>query len=120
MIRRPPISNRTDTLFPYTTLFRSHRKPRCGRPHGPDVHWSSNSRYQEYSAVSDDCPGRNDIHPASSHCPSDIRTSRCRPAGHSCEIGRASCRERVCQVRVDLGGRRIIKQKTEEKNHYEI
>src|SRR3546814_17046527 len=22
-IRRPPISNRTDTLFPYTTLFRS-------------------------------------------------------------------------------------------------
>src|SRR3546814_14353042 len=24
MIRRPPRSNRTDTLFPYTTLFRSH------------------------------------------------------------------------------------------------
>src|SRR3546814_18492642 len=24
MIRRPPISTRTDTLFPYTTLFRSH------------------------------------------------------------------------------------------------
>src|SRR3546814_3402253 len=23
MIRRPPISRRTDTLFPYTTLFRS-------------------------------------------------------------------------------------------------
>src|SRR3546814_5273392 len=29
MIRRPPRSTRTDTLFPYTTLFRS-RKP--GRP----------------------------------------------------------------------------------------
>src|SRR3546814_14482690 len=27
------------------------------------------------------------------------------------KIGRASCRERVCQVRVDLGGRRIIKKK---------
>src|SRR3546814_3180684 len=30
MIRRPPRSTRTDTLFPYTTLFRSisdHRKP---------------------------------------------------------------------------------------------
>src|SRR3546814_14167406 len=26
MIRRPPRSTRTDTLFPYTTLFRS---PRC-------------------------------------------------------------------------------------------
>src|SRR3546814_10611675 len=25
MIRRPPISKRTDTLFPYTTLFRSIR-----------------------------------------------------------------------------------------------
>src|SRR3546814_6588077 len=28
MIRRPPRSTRTDTLFPYTTLFRSHQT-RC-------------------------------------------------------------------------------------------
>src|SRR3546814_10745740 len=27
MIRRPPRSTRTDTLFPYTTLFRSARSP---------------------------------------------------------------------------------------------
>src|SRR3546814_12164118 len=27
MIRRPPRSTRTDTLFPYTTLFRSKVKP---------------------------------------------------------------------------------------------
>src|SRR3546814_942788 len=27
MIRRPPRSTRTDTLFPYTTLFRSARCP---------------------------------------------------------------------------------------------
>src|SRR3546814_18258909 len=27
MIRRPPRSTRTDTLFPYTTLFRSSRGP---------------------------------------------------------------------------------------------
>src|SRR6056297_3571103 len=27
MIRRPPRSTRTDTLFPYTTLFRSHPAP---------------------------------------------------------------------------------------------
>src|SRR3546814_8280846 len=26
MIRRPPRSTRTDTLFPYTTLFRSYRR----------------------------------------------------------------------------------------------
>src|SRR3546814_20704139 len=44
MIRRPPRSTRTDTLFPYTTLFRSpHRATwfagRCGRYclcHDPD------------------------------------------------------------------------------------
>src|SRR3546814_8584325 len=29
MIRRPPRSTRTDTLFPYTTLFR---RPTCIRP----------------------------------------------------------------------------------------
>src|SRR3546814_10333151 len=27
MIRRPPRSTRTDTLFPYTTLFRSRDRP---------------------------------------------------------------------------------------------
>src|SRR3546814_14002863 len=34
MIRRPPRSTRTDTLFPYTTLFRSRRRAmlrRAGR-----------------------------------------------------------------------------------------
>src|SRR3546814_14883181 len=49
MIRRPPRSTRTDTLFPYTTLFRSDgnhrgRQPEipsapcrclCGTPHRP-------------------------------------------------------------------------------------
>src|SRR3546814_3068280 len=29
MIRRPPRSTRTDTLFPYTTLFRSRASPFC-------------------------------------------------------------------------------------------
>src|SRR3546814_9145328 len=39
MIRRPPRSTRTDTLFPYTTLFRSAASPRRddearGQTHG--------------------------------------------------------------------------------------
>src|SRR3546814_7772187 len=44
MIRRPPRSTRTDTLFPYTTLFRSAGGGgvRCGRARpgdmGPRVH----------------------------------------------------------------------------------
>src|SRR3546814_10534537 len=32
MIRRPPRSTRTDTLFPYTTLFRSARTRATERP----------------------------------------------------------------------------------------
>src|SRR3546814_16691805 len=31
MIRRPPRSTRTDTLFPYTTLFRSRYRPHARR-----------------------------------------------------------------------------------------
>src|SRR3546814_1214927 len=31
MIRRPPRSTRTDTLFPYTTLFRSRPSPSSAR-----------------------------------------------------------------------------------------
>src|SRR3546814_14677276 len=44
MIRRPPRATRTDTLFPYPTLFRSRVNPdprhgflRCGG--GPDAPW---------------------------------------------------------------------------------
>src|SRR3546814_7528827 len=35
MIRRPPRSTRTDTLFPYTTLFRSAVVPLTFRRQGP-------------------------------------------------------------------------------------
>src|SRR3546814_6348101 len=34
MLRRPPRSTRTDTLFPYTTLFRSCRDEGAGRGGG--------------------------------------------------------------------------------------
>src|SRR3546814_20927250 len=34
IIRRPPRSTRTDTLFPYTTLFRSGRSPRSKQDAG--------------------------------------------------------------------------------------
>src|SRR3546814_14502688 len=39
LIRRPPRSTRTDTLFPYTTLFRSRlrRRRRHRRPGGGDA-----------------------------------------------------------------------------------
>src|SRR3546814_13903541 len=38
MIRRPPRSTRTDTLFPYTTLFRSRERPARAVPRpAPDA-----------------------------------------------------------------------------------
>src|SRR3546814_9032142 len=37
MIRRPPRSTRTDTLFPYTTLFRSSGEVLCASASAADV-----------------------------------------------------------------------------------
>src|SRR3546814_11612525 len=50
MIRRPPRSTRTDTLFPYTTLFRSQQAE------GPFSAKSSDAR-RERSSASDDFAG---------------------------------------------------------------
>src|SRR3546814_3060251 len=43
MIRRPPRSTRTDTRFPYTTLFRSPRRRRCRRALGGMILWGAAS-----------------------------------------------------------------------------
>src|SRR3546814_16714259 len=45
MIRRPPRSTRTDTLFPYTTLFRSAQRRAVG-----DVEITPRQRRQRQSA----------------------------------------------------------------------
>src|SRR3546814_3877752 len=42
MIRRPPRSTRTDTLFPYTTLFRS---PPRKRKHMGSLGWGEMQRF---------------------------------------------------------------------------
>src|SRR3546814_2029489 len=86
MLRRPPRSTRTDTLFPYTTLFRSqcllntgHASPvicisddemiGCSQEDQPDedADWRHNDgfekpgcgRYRNYIAISD---GRSEEH----------------------------------------------------------
>src|SRR3546814_14145903 len=59
MIRRPPRSTRTDTLFPYTTLFRSRSRPamsptragssrRALRPGRP--RWNGTTRSEEHTS----------------------------------------------------------------------
>src|SRR3546814_8487013 len=44
MIRRPPRSTRTDTLFPYTTLFRSRRSRGRSRVRAARGHIRSHDR----------------------------------------------------------------------------
>src|SRR3546814_14691533 len=87
MIRRPPGSKRTDTLFPYTTLFRS----------GDRVDL----------VLTQDVAGGGDGQPlkASETIIRNLRVlavdqtmDKTPKAGEEVkEIGRASCRERVCQ-----------------------
>src|SRR3546814_11823070 len=78
MIRRPPRSTRTDTLFPYTTLFRSLADDQDGGflvPVGAE-------RYADFGGA------------GFGHIDAGGLGLGARLAG---QIGRASCRERVCQ-----------------------
>src|SRR3546814_11574051 len=96
MIRRPPRSTRTDTLFPYTTLFRSLEQleaagfrviPITGRPAG----WCDMiARFWPVAGI----VGEN----GALYMQYDREERRMhRRFFQSDEIGRASCRERVCQ-----------------------
>src|SRR3546814_11667316 len=120
MIRRPPRSTRTDTLFPYTTLFRSYVwrffKENIGakqvREHGCIMSFSwiwnddadSKVIYHE-NRTDDDVDitakliallDEADVVIGQNSERFDIPTINGRAilAG---QIGRASCRERVCQ-----------------------
>src|SRR3546814_12490040 len=100
MIRRPPRSTRTDTLFPYTTLFRSNRDGRVlGRGPREDLRdvagWPVG--YQ---------PARELVRPQARREQEALADRNAQfeqePALllglHALEIGRASCRERVCST----------------------
>src|SRR3546814_16603321 len=101
MIRRPPRSTRTDPLFPYTTLFRSiatalRAAMRYANEHGvtsvqdmsvsPDVLRA----YRQLLADGELTVRVYGAQPLS-------RWERLAAPGIGAEIGRASCRERVCQ-----------------------
>src|SRR3546814_12960570 len=104
MIRRPPRSTRTDTLFPYTTLFRSDqiavmhagRIMQCAEP--DTIYW------QPASAPVARLTGSvifldgvvDDGHIATPMGQLPLYPSRTVVAGKA-QIGSASCRERVCQ-----------------------
>src|SRR3546814_552550 len=53
MIRRPPRSTRTDTLFPYTTLFRSQYRPQIGQA-SPRQQQRQDQQQRPQDALADD------------------------------------------------------------------
>src|SRR3546814_15857254 len=99
MIRRPPGATRTDTLFPYTTLFRSPVRP------GRRGMGAGGLGIVERNDVAGDRSRRDLVHPALPAALGQLVAAvALAPAGQrdhlpgACpEIGRASCRERVCQ-----------------------
>src|SRR3546814_20347807 len=114
MIRRPPRSTRTDTLFPYTTLFRSAPAP-CeaafhARPPSSCRQECPSSAIRPRRCPRSSLP-RATLRPVTRPAPLQVvwlaaewRHSCAHPRGRGrrCaapvpEIGRAPCRERVCQ-----------------------
>src|SRR3546814_14503800 len=109
MFRRPPRSTRTDTLFPYTPLFRAACRDRRRDDRVPD-HRRFVCSFDTVvpAAVAD---GRRPIatllgYPVTKSfilaLDQGTTSSRAivfdRPGLARGEIGRASCRERVCQA----------------------
>src|SRR3546814_14690908 len=116
MIRRPPISTRTDTLFPYTTLFRSPGggfvaqlrpvllSPDRGRVGGRCAGANQLASLRRRSRLSSRRLGRPNLVCRRGKfvaCGNGGRSKRRggtdRPSRPRRKIGRASCRERVCQ-----------------------
>src|SRR3546814_17377124 len=106
MIRRPPRSTRTDTLFPYTTLFRSSRRRPCVRTVA--ARGAAFERLQAQVGVALDLVGAlgdaldlmvEFLDPPRQvpHLDLELLHLGEQVREHRREIGRASCRERVGQ-----------------------
>src|SRR3546814_20169096 len=106
MIRRPPRSTRTDTLFPYTTLFRSGCRigGHCTGSAGTGPRRCQRRSAQEYGFAEVQPPHKGGRR---SRLISHIRKQA--PDRKSVVSGKS------VSVRVDLGGRRIIKKKKQRK-----
>src|SRR3546814_14454049 len=105
MLRRPPRSTRTDTLFPYTTLFRSRADIHAVLSlalgtRDPSQHHGAPRQAWHRRHLDDDGPGiSGGVALAAVRVPAVAQSSRAVRARTAVrvQIGRASCRERVCQ-----------------------
>src|SRR3546814_17344611 len=128
MIRRPPRSTRTDTLFPFTTLFRS----RQSSPSNSAAAWAGDIRITPSRT-----PGQTNLPPSSRLCTStkpvrsqtkililsarfDRNTKAAPLTGprtnihrtHAASTDQKSVEEgKSVYIREELGGRRTLKQK---------
>src|SRR3546814_17864107 len=99
MIRRPPRSTRTDTLFPYTTLFRSRGQPAqtmldlARQIDLPTIAWVA----PQAPAGAWYTPKYDAFDPNGDTSVSDACTALAEISSRLEEIGRASWREGVCQ-----------------------
>src|SRR3546814_18790409 len=102
MIRRPPRSTPTDTLFPYTTLFRSAEPLARHRQQKTDIapaQFHRAERGRQIAAVAIALALRPITAPAyraGTFCAARVQTVQ-QGTEHVEQIGRASCRESVCQ-----------------------
>src|SRR3546814_17757198 len=105
MIRRPPRSTRTDTLFPYTTLFRSPRIPKDLEKHNCIGIQQGDEAYGVWRLTTEQGGERTTevvrVHGTLSTNDGETAVNWALD-GHGIlmraeSIGRASCRERVCQ-----------------------
>src|SRR3546814_16734202 len=105
MIRRPPNSTLTDTLFPYTTLFRSSTGPPGGRTAcGGFAGGRGRSLGVTMGGVVFGSGGGGSAGAGGGACSGSgcgevafsSAGSGSAEFSSSAEIGRASCRERVC------------------------
>src|SRR3546814_18127054 len=103
MIRPPPRSTRTDTLFPYTPLFRAacHRRRAIHPEQRKRVEARDLTVRPQLHAIEDDSRSRSfggHIESAGAKAqPPTLPIIGTGAAVLDIEIGRAPCRERVCQ-----------------------
>src|SRR3546814_17330318 len=104
MLRRPPRSTRTDTLFPYTTLFRSVAvAARSG------VLRVDEELHLSVLPAEDEDPEVIKLRAKLDLMIGEVQLPEVILAVAAQEIGRASCKGKSVSVSVDLGGRRLIK-----------
>src|SRR3546814_11422850 len=104
MIQRPPRSTLTDTLFPYTTLFRSSIHCHRAQTHEPHLSLHQARRRRRRPRTSSPARSVGQTHLRERFQASVANVDR-TPDRKSVVWGKS------VSVRVDLGGRRIIKKK---------